>query len=292
MSLCNLCPRKCDTDRSVSRGFCRVSDTLTAAKACLHFWEEPCIAGYGGAGTIFFSGCNLGCVYCQNADISRGGAGKEITVSRLREIFDELIFQGADTIDLVTPTHYSDLIAEALRAEKLPVPVVYNTGSYETVEALRNLDGLVDIYLPDYKYADAELAKKLSFAPDYPDVAFAAIKEMYRQTGDYVLDNEGMLQKGVMIRHLVLPGHISNTLDCIDRLTSVFDDTNVLFSLMSQYTPPKTALPYPELNRRLTEDEYNEAVDYLYLCGIENGFVQELSSAKEEYTPDFDLTGV
>lgn len=292
MSLCNLCPRKCNTDRSVSRGFCRVGDRLTAAKACLHFWEEPCIAGYGGAGTVFFSGCNLGCIYCQNSDISRGGAGKEISVSRLREIFDELIFQGADTIDLVTPTHYSDLIAEALRAEKLPVPVVYNTGGYETVDALRNLEGLVDIYLPDYKYADAELAKKLSFAPDYPDVAFAAIKEMYRQTGDYVLDDEGMLTKGVMIRHLVLPGHVSNTLDCIDRLTSVFDDSNVLFSLMSQYTPPKKALPYPEFNRRLTEDEYNEAVDYLYLCGIENGFVQELSSAKEEYTPDFDLSGV
>ncbi len=292
MKNCTLCPRKCNIDRSSAKGFCRVGDKLTAAKACLHFWEEPCIAGYGGAGTVFFSGCNLGCIYCQNLDISRGGTGKEITVSRLREIFDELIWQGADTIDLVTPTHYSDVIAEALRAEKLPVPVVYNTGAYETVEALKNLDGLIDIYLPDYKYADPELAQKLSFAPDYPDVAMQAIKEMYRQTGDYVQDDDGMLQKGVLVRHLVLPGHISNTLDCIDRLTAVFDDSNVMFSLMSQYTPPKTPLPYPELNRRLTEDEYNEAVDYLYLCGIENGFVQELSSAKEEYTPDFDLTGV
>lgn len=292
MKSCRLCPRKCNIDRSVSEGFCRVGNRLTAAKACLHFWEEPCIAGYGGAGTIFFSGCNLGCVYCQNSDISRGGAGKEISVSRLREIFDELIYQGADTIDLVTPTHYSDLIAEALSAEKLPVPVVYNTGSYETVEALKRLEGLIDVYLPDYKYADKGLAERLSSAPDYPEVALAAIKEMHRQTGDYVFNSDGMLQRGVLVRHLVLPGHIDNTLDCIDRLTAVFNDSNVLFSLMSQYTPPKKPLPFPELNRRLTADEYNRAVDYLYLCGIENGFVQELSSAKEEYTPDFDLTGV
>lgn len=289
---CNLCPRKCNTDRSVSKGFCSVGKELTAAKACLHFWEEPCIAGYGGAGTVFFSGCNLGCIYCQNGEISRDKIGREISEDRLREIFHELIYDGADTIDLVTPTHYSDIVAKALSREKLPVPVVYNTGAYESVEALKRLEGLVDIYLPDYKYAQTDLAKKLSFAEDYPGVALEAIKEMYRQCGNYRLDSEDMLVSGVLIRHLVLPGHVDNTLDCIDRLTGVFNDSQVLFSLMSQYTPPKKTLPYPELNRRLSEAEYREAVDYLYLCGVEKGYVQELSSAKEEYTPEFDLTGV
>lgn len=289
---CTLCPRKCNIDRSASAGYCGVGASLRAARAGLHFWEEPCISGTGGSGAVFFSGCNLGCIFCQNRLISRGGAGKEITVKRLREIFDELIRQGADNINLVTPTHYTDVLIEALSEEKLPVPVVWNTGAYESVETLKKLEGLADIYLPDYKYADAELAKRFSGAADYPETAWKAIGEMYRQRGDYVFDEDGMLQSGVIIRHLVLPGHIGNTLDVIDRVTEGYTEENVLFSLMSQYTPPKEKLPYEELNRRLTQEEYDEAVDYLYLCGIENGYVQELSSAKEEYTPDFDLTGV
>ena len=289
---CELCPRKCNTDRSVKHGFCRVGAELTAARAGLHFWEEPCISGTGGSGAVFFSGCNLGCIFCQNAGISRGGAGKEISVTRLREIFDELIYQGADNINLVTPTHFSDLIAEALAAEKLPVPVVYNTGAYEETDALKRLEGLVDIYLPDYKYADSTLAARFSSAEDYPEKAWTAIEEMYRQTGEYEFDEDGMLKKGMIIRHLVLPGHIKNTLDVIDKVSGRFTDSEVLFSLMSQYTPPKVKLPYEELNRRLTREEYDSAVDYLYLCGIENGYVQELSSAKEEYTPDFDLSGI
>ena len=289
---CDLCPRRCGVDRTKTKGFCGEGVTLRAAKACLHFWEEPCLAGTGGAGAIFFSGCNLRCVYCQNREISLHGRGREITVSRLREIFHELIWQGADVIDLVTPTQFLPQIAAALAAEKLPVPVVYNCGGYESAASLRRLEGLVDIYLPDYKYADPVLAGAFSRAPDYPDVALDAIREMYRQTGDFRLDGDGMLQSGVLVRHMLLPGHVDNTLDCIDRLFSVFTQKNVLFSLMSQYTPPPEPLPFPELNRRVTPAEYQKAVDYLYLCGIENGYVQELSSAEAEYTPAFDFYGV
>lgn len=292
MAECRLCPRGCGVDRGQTKGYCGVSDVIYAGRAGLHFWEEPCISGFGGSGTVFFSGCNLHCVYCQNEPISTGKVGKIITVDRLREIFYELIDAGAENINFVTPTHYSDVIAEALSAEKLPVPVVYNTGSYETVEALKRLEGLVDIYLPDYKYAQSELARKFSFAPDYPTVAAAAIKEMFRQTGKYVLDEDDMLKKGVVIRHLVLPGHIDNSLDVLDFIADNFSEDDVLFSVMSQYTPPKYNLKYEELNRRLTKEEYEKVTDYLYLLGLENGFVQELSSAKEEYTPDFDLSGL
>lgn len=292
MSVCNLCPRNCNRDRANERGFCNVGASLTLARAGLHFWEEPCISAYGGAGAVFFSGCSLKCIYCQNEKISRGRTGKEITEKRLREIFDELIDQGADNINLVTPSHYADIIAEALSKERLPVPVVYNTSAYEKTETLKMLDGLIDVYLPDYKYASSSLARQLSFAPDYPEIAFSAIEEMFRQRGSYTLDEDGILTSGVLIRHLVLPGFIENTLDVIDKITARFDDTQVLFSLMSQYTPPEKELEIPSLNRRLTEEEYSQAVDYLYLSGFENGFVQELSSAKEEYTPDFDLSGV
>ncbi len=269
-----------------------MGSSLTAARASLHFWEEPCLAGLGGAGTVFFSGCNLGCVYCQNAEISRGRKGKPVTVQRLREIFDELVWQGAETIDLVTPTHFADLIAEALAAGKPPVPVVYNCGGYERAETLRMLEGLVDVYVPDYKYASSALAARLSRAPDYPETAMAAIREMVRQTGNFRLDEDSLLQSGVLVRHLVLPGHIENSLDCIDRLTDAFPEETVLLSVMSQYTPPQRALPDPELNRRLTPEEYGRVLDYLYLLGRENVYVQELSSAKEEYTPAFDGTGI
>lgn len=290
--LCELCPRKCRVDRTVSHGFCGVGKELTAARAGLHFWEEPCISGQRGSGTVFFSGCNLGCVYCQNRAISRGNVGKEIGTARLREIFDELIYQGADNINLVTPTHFADVIAEALREEKPPVPVIYNCGGYEDTETLKKLDGLIDVYLPDYKYASSDLAAAFSHAPDYPETAWNAICEMVRQTGNYRFDEDGLIEKGVIIRHLVLPGHVENTFDVLDRITGTFTGEQVLVSLMSQYTPPASELPFEELNRRLTAEEYGRAVDYLWLSGIENGFVQDLSSAKEEYTPDFDLSGV
>ena len=289
---CRLCPRQCGADRKQAPGFCGVPAGMAAALADLHFWEEPCISGTGGAGAVFFSGCNLGCVYCQNRAISRGGRGKPVTVRRLLEIFDELVYRGADTIDLVTPTHYADLIAETLRVKKPPVPVVYNCGGYESVETLKTLEGLIDVYLPDYKYADPALAKRLSFAPDYPETALAAIKEMHRQTGDWLTDEDGILRSGVLVRHLVLPGHIENSLDCIDILTDRFSEKNILLSVMSQYTPPPEPLGDPDLDRRLTQAEYDRVTDYLYLLGRENVFLQELSSAKEEYTPEFDLSGV
>ncbi len=291
MEKCNLCPRKCNIDRSTGKGFCRTGKELTLGRAGLHFWEEPCISGYGGSGTVFFSGCNMGCIFCQNMPLSRGKVGKEVSVKRLREIFSELIEEGADNINLVTPTHFVPLIVKALSEEKLPVPVVYNTSSYEEAEALKMLRGLVDIYIPDLKYIKSGIAKAFSNAPDYAEKALPAIKEMYLQTGDAVFDDEDMLVKGIIIRHLVLPGYLENTYDVIDAVSENFGD-GVLFSLMSQYTPPKKQLKYPTLNRRLTEEEYEKAVDYMYLAGIENGFVQELSSAKEEYTPEFDLTGI
>ena len=291
MEKCRLCPRKCEADRRIKTGYCRVKSEITLGRADLHFWEEPCISGYGGSGTVFFSGCNMGCIFCQNMPLSRGEIGKEVTVSRLREIFYELIDKGADNINLVTPTHYIPEIAKALSSERLPVPVVYNTSSYEEAQSLKMLDGLVDIYLPDLKYKDSSLSKALSNAPDYYEKAIPAVNEMIRQVGTPVFDDEGMLQKGIIIRHLVLPGYLNNTYDIIDTFSSMYKE-KAMFSLMSQYTPPKNPLPYESLNRRLTEEEYERAVDYMYLSGIEDGFVQELSSAKEEYTPAFDLTGV
>ncbi len=290
MNKCDICPRNCNVQRELNKGFCRAGDKITLGRAGLHFWEEPCISGYGGSGAIFFSGCNMGCVFCQNEPVSRGTVGKEVTEKRLREIFDELIFQGADNINLVTPSHFVPEIVKALSAEKLPVPVVYNTSSYEKVSTLKMLDGLIDVYLPDLKYIDSSLSGKLSKAPDYAAFAVPAIKEMIRQTGENEFDEDGMMLHGVIIRHLVLPGFISNTYDVIDTVSTEFPPW-VMFSLMSQYTPPKKQLPYSSLNRRLTEEEYSQAVDYMYLSGLDNGFMQELSSAKEEYTPDFNLQG-
>ncbi|MBR1812167.1 MAG: 4Fe-4S cluster-binding domain-containing protein [Clostridia bacterium] len=292
MSGCTLCPRACRVDRGAGqRGVCGERDTVRAARAALHFWEEPCISGEGGSGAVFFSGCALRCVYCQNAAISRGGVGAEISSQRLREIFFSLIEQGAENINLVTPSHFAPQIAEALQGG-LPVPVVYNCAGYETVETLRRLDGLVDVYLPDFKYADPALAAAYSNAADYPAVAVAALKEMYRQTGAQVFDSRGMLIKGVQVRHLVLPGHLENTYGVIDAFSALFPHGEAGFSLMSQFTPTDACKHFPALCRRLTQEEYERAVDYMYLCGIENGFVQELSSAKEEYTPPFDLTGL
>ncbi len=286
---CNLCPRKCNTDRNVKIGVCGVGDTLKIARAAPHFWEEPCISGYGGSGTVFFSGCSLKCVFCQNHEISSGCFGKEITVERLREIYFELIDEGVHNINLVTPTHFSHGILKSLE-EPLPVPVVWNSGGYDSTETLRMLEGKVQIYLPDLKYLSEAPAKKYSLAPDYPAVAKAALIEMYRQVGPVKLDKDGIMEKGMIIRHLMLPGEIENTLDVIDFVSSQFGD-NVIFSLMSQFTPAP-GCNIPELSRTITEEEYNKAVDYMYLCGMDNAYVQDFSSAKKEYTPPFDLSGV
>jgi putative pyruvate formate lyase activating enzyme len=258
------------------------------AKAQLHLWEEPCLVGEHGAGTVFFSGCNLRCSFCQNGIISQEGYGKPITAARLREIYEELIAQGAACIDLVTPTHFTPVILESLR-DPLPVPVVWNSGGYEKPETLQLLDGKVQIYLPDLKYALPEPAKKYSAAEDYFLWASAAILEMFRQTGPYRMENGGLLS-GVLIRHLLLPGELENTRRCIDWVAETFRPGEVLFSLMSQYTPQPGAAG--NLARHVTKSEYAAAVSYMENCGITDGFTQERTSAKEEYTPSFDGSGI
>ena len=288
--ICTLCPRRCGAERTAEAGggFCRMPGGLRVARAMLHHWEEPPISGQNGAGTVFFSGCTLGCVYCQNGDISAGGFGMDISTARLREIFEELIAQGAHNIELVTPTHFLPWILPAL-TPRLPVPVVYNCGGYERVETLRALEGLVDVYLPDLKYADGTLAAELSGAADYFPVACEAIREMFRQVGPYVLE-DGLLTRGVVIRHLVLPGYLDNTRRVLDWIAETFAPGDVLVSLMSQYTP--TANMTGRLARRVTAAEYRAAVDYMRNCGITDGFVQERTSAGEAYTPAFDGEGV
>ena len=291
---CNLCPRKCNIDRNApgitAGGFCGVCDSPVVARAGVHMWEEPCISGERGSGTVFFSGCNLRCVYCQNKEISSERFGKRISVSRLREIYLELCAKGVHNINLVTPTHFAAAVCESL-SEPLPVPVVWNSGGYDSVSTLNMLEGKIQIYLPDWKYADSHIAQKYSAAADYPVAAEKAILEMYRQVGEYELTDDGIMKKGVIIRHLVLPGCLDNTKRVIDRVYELFGNGKVLFSLMSQYTPV-AGVPFSELQRRLTEEEYGEVSEYLYSSGIEDGFMQELSSAKEEYIPPFDLSGV
>lgn len=258
------------------------------ARAALHLWEEPCISGRQGSGTIFFSGCTLRCVFCQNRSISHGGFGKTVTVAQLRAIMERLIGQGASNINLVSPTPYALAIREALE-KPLPVPVVWNTGGYERVETLRLLEGRISVYLPDLKYGDNSLGQTLSGAADYFPAATAAISEMVRQTGDYVMEN-GMLKRGVLIRHLLLPGQLENTRQVLDWIAAAFRPGQVLVSLMAQYTPQPDA--EGTLARPVTSMEYRAALRYMEALGITDGFVQERSSAQSLYTPDFDLTGV
>lgn len=289
--ICNLCPRNCGAERTMEKagGICHQPMLPVAAKAMLHQWEEPCLVGNHGAGCVFFSGCNLRCCFCQNSSISQGPVGKPITAQRLREIFWELIHQGAACLDLVTPTHFTPVILEALGDEPWPVPVIWNCGGYEKAETLKLLEGKVQVYLPDLKYAMAEPAKKYSGAGDYFERASAAILEMFRQTGPYLMEN-GQLKSGVLIRHLLLPGELENTRRCIDWVAETFRPGDVLFSLMSQYTPQPGA--EGNLARHVTKAEYRAAVAYMENCGITDGFTQERTSAKEEYTPEFDLFGI
>ena len=288
---CEICPRRCNAERTAEKagGVCRMPAGLVVARAMLHMWEEPVLSGKNGAGCIFFSGCNLGCVFCQNGRISHENFGKVITPAHLREIMEGLVSQGAHCIDLVTPTHFTPWVLEALR-KPLPVPVVWNSGGYERVETLRTLEGKVQIYLPDLKYAMERPARTLSAAPDYFEVAAAAIDEMVRQVGAYQIGDDGLMRSGVILRHLVLPGQMENTKRVIDYVSTHFSPKTVLFSLMSQYTPQPGSTG--ALARRLNEREYRTAVQYMRDCGLTDGFCQELSSAKEEYTPVFDLQGV
>lgn len=282
---CTLCPRQCGVDRAAGqRGFCRMPAELRAAKAMLHYGEEPPISGSFGTGAVFFSGCTLRCVFCQNGEISAGGKGVPLDAKRLREIFERLIDEGAQSIDLVTPTHFLPDILPAL-TPKLPVPVVYNCGGYERVETLRELEGLVDVYLPDFKYADNALAVKLSHAPDYFEVAGAAVREMYRQVGSAVVKDE-IMERGLLIRHLVLPGHLDNSLRVIEWVAAQFPKNDVLFSLMRQYVP--TGKVEAPLDRRVSAEEYDGAVSWMELCGVTNGYTQDASAATTEFLPNFD----
>lgn len=288
--ICTLCPRQCGALRTenAGNGFCAMPETPVVARAMLHQWEEPCISGTHGSGAVFFSGCVLGCVFCQNGRISRERFGKPVSAARLREIFDDLIAQGAHNINLVSPTPFVPAVLEAL-AEPLPVPVVWNTGGYERVETLRTLEGKVQIWLPDLKYADNALARRYSGAGDYFETAAAAIREMHRQSGDYVLE-DGLLKRGVVIRHLLLPGGLNNAKGVMDWVADTFRPGQVLFSLMSQYTPQPGAEGL--LARRVTAGEYRAALHYMENLGITDGYRQDSSSAREEYTPEFDLSGI
>ena len=292
--ICHLCPRNCGALRTPDqgRGVCRMPEPPILARAALHMWEEPPISGTRGSGTIFFSGCSLGCVYCQNEKISHQDFGKAVSLDRLAEICDELIAQGAHNINFVNPTHYAHVVKALVQQHSLPVPLVYNTGGYDKVETLQSLEGLVDVYLPDLKYLDSETARRYSGAADYPAVATAAIREMVRQTGPCQFDGAGLLTRGVIIRHLILPGQLSQAKAVMDWVAREFPPGTVLFSLMSQYTPwGDLESRFPEINRRLRPGEMRAAQEYMGNLGLA-GFTQERTSAKEEYTPPFDLTGL
>lgn len=290
--ICRLCPRNCGALRTATEGLglCRMPETPLLARAALHQWEEPPISGTRGSGTIFFTGCPLGCVFCQNGDISQKNFGKPVTEERLWDICQELIAQGAHNINFVTPTHYAHVLVRLLE-RPLPVPVVYNCGGYEKVDTLRSLEGKVQIYLPDFKYLDPSVAQRYSGAPDYPEVAATAIEEMVRQTGPCQFDENGLLTRGVIIRHLILPGQVNGAKAVMDWVAETFPPHTVLFSLMSQYTPWGDLSRVPEVNRRLRRGEMRAAQEYMAALGLD-GFTQERTSAKEEYTPPFDLTGI
>ena len=292
---CNLCPRACNVDRKHGqKGVCGVTGTgILGARAALHMWEEPCISGEEGSGTVFFSGCPLRCVYCQNYEIARAERGSEITVERLADIFIELQEKKANNINLVTPTHYSLEIIEAVRIARekgLVLPIVYNCSGYESVETLKLLDGIVDIYLVDYKYEDAELAKRYSNAKDYPEVVKHALAEMVRQCGEAVFDERDMMTKGVIVRHLLLPGHLKNAKAVVQYVYETYGDS-VFLSLMNQYTPLPHVKAWPELDRKVTEEEYEEFIDFAIELGVENGFIQEGETAEESFIPAFSGEG-
>lgn len=297
MSFCNVCPRSCKVDRKQSihekgrAGYCRSGMLPIVSRAALHHWEEPCISGTRGAGTVFFAGCNLSCVYCQNYEISELMHGEEISVERLRQIYFELIAQGAHNIDLVTPTHFTHAIFQSLR-EPLPVPVVYNCGGYESIHTVAFLCKKIQCWLPDLKYSLREPAARYSDAPDYFEKATAAIEQMYRQTGTYEIGSDGILKKGVLIRHLILPGNLENTKGVLRYVAETFAPGQVLFSLMRQYVPWGRASEFPEINRRLTEEEYNEAKAYMEELGIVDGYTQAADSSDAVYIPAFNGAGV
>ena len=292
--ICNDCPRKCGGKREedIPGGVCRSPALPMLSRAAPHFGEEPCISGKNGSGTVFFSGCNLRCVFCQNHEISRGQIGKVVSTNQLADIFLRLQDKGVHNINLVTGSHYVRPITKALQNAKLSIPVVWNSSGYDSVESLKMLEGLVQIYLPDFKYAFSDCARRYSAAPDYPEAAKAAISEMFRQRGKFIIDDDGMLQSGVLIRHLILPENEENSLAAIDFVAENFPGDMVLFSLMSQFTPMPGTEDFPELQYRVSSMAYARLCDYAVEKGIEYGFFQDESSATDELIPDFDLSGI
>ncbi len=286
---CNLCPRRCDADRAKRRGVCGVGENPVVARIAPHYDEEPSISGTGGSGAVFFSGCPLGCAFCQNSEISCGGFGREITVPALRRAFDRLIEAGCHNINLVNPTHFTPAILSALEAP-LPVPVVWNSSGYELPETLKALEGRVTVFLPDLKYVDSALSARYSGAPDYFERASKALLEMHRQVGAPQLNEDGLITRGLIVRHLILPGCAEDSMRVLDWIKANLPGAWV--SLMAQYTPAGRAREYPEIDRRLRKREYERVVNHLIRLGLDEGYVQELSSADERYVPAFDLTGV
>lgn len=301
MKECTLCPRNCKVNRDAGeKGVCGVAGAgIVGARAALHMWEEPCISGEKGSGTVFFSGCPLRCIYCQNYEIAHAETGKRITVERLAEIFLELAQKGANNINLVTPTHYTPEIVQAVtlaRSHGLTLPIVYNCSGYEKVETLKMLSGIVDIYLTDFKYMEPELGAMYSKAPDYPEIAKRALEEMVRQTGEPVFGDspsgeKEMLQRGVIVRHLLLPNHLKNAKAVVKYVYETYGD-RVYLSLMNQYTPLEQVKNIPDLNRKVTEREYEKLIDYAIELGVQNAFIQEGETAEESFIPVFACEGI
>ena len=295
MSACDLCPRECRADRNAGKkGFCGMDAGIYLARAALHMWEEPCISGTKGSGTVFFSGCGLRCCFCQNHDIAIGSRGRAVSVERLGEIFLELKEKGAANINLVTGAHYVPQIIETLdmaRRNGLDIPVVYNSSGYEKTETLKLLEGYVDIYLPDFKYMESDLAGKYSHAKDYPEIAREALAEMVRQAGTPEFDDRGMMKKGVIVRHLLLPGHVRNSRKVLEYLYETYKD-QIYISLMNQYTPMPAVMEDPQLSRKVTDREYDRLLDHAISLGVTNCFIQEGETAKESFIPEFDGEGI
>lgn len=292
---CSLCPRMCGTDRAAGqKGFCGGGNLVRVARAALHYWEEPCISGESGSGTVFFSGCTMRCVFCQNKEISRSEVGKEITIERLAEIYLELAAKGANNINLVTPMHYAPQITAALdiaRKNGLTLPIVWNTGGWERRKSIAAVRDYADIWLSDFKYFDSSLSESLSKAPNYFSVAAAALDQMVKQTCEPVFDENGIMRRGVIVRHLMLPGHLDDTKNVLRFLYENYGDS-IWISIMNQYTPMCSDPRFPELSRTVSDEEYNEAIDFACELGIENAFVQEGGTVGESFIPPFDLSGV
>ena len=293
---CNICPHKCNVDRNKNQyGRCKLGVKPKLALVSLHTFEEPCISGENGSGTIFFSSCNLSCVYCQNFEISQGDRkGKEVSIERLAEIFIEQQNRNAHNINLVTPTMYAEQIIEAIKIAKrngLVIPIIYNSNGYETLETLKKLDGYIDVYLPDFKYAENTLGEKYSRVKEYADIAKLSIKEMYRQVGKPVLDKNGIIKKGLIIRHLILPNNVENTKDVLKWFVENIDK-NVYISVMAQYFPTYKSLEMEDINRKVSEEEFKEILDYIEELDIENGYIQELESKEERYVPIFNFNNI